>query len=135
VVGLDGSRSSIDALRWAAGYASRSDATIEVVVVWDWYRNPGWYTPILAGLDPERDAHYVLEKALTDIEAEWPDVPVVRRVVQGHPSAVLTDASVGASLLVVGCRGHGEFTGMLIGSVSEYCATHAQCPVLVFREP
>ena len=38
-----------------------------------------------------------------------------------------------ATLLVVGSRGHGEVVGMLIGSVSEYCVTHAHCPVVVLR--
>ena len=55
VVGIDGSPTSINALRWAARYASLTGEKIEVVVVWDWYKSPGWYTPILAGLDPERD--------------------------------------------------------------------------------
>ena len=51
----------------------------------------------------------------------------------GHPAPILVEASKGADLLVVGSRGHGEFVGMLIGSVSEYCATNAHCPVLVHR--
>ena len=55
------------------------------------------------------------------------------RVVSGHPAPILVEASKGADLLVVGSRGHGEFVGMLIGSVSEYCATNAHCPVLVHR--
>ncbi len=38
-----------------------------------------------------------------------------------------------ADLLVVGSRGHGGLTGMLLGSVSKYCVTHAKCPVIVFR--
>ena len=46
---------------------------------------------------------------------------------------VLIRASAGADLLVVGSRGHGGFTGMLLGSVSEHVVAHAQCPVLVIR--
>ncbi len=134
VVGIDGSPASISALRWAAKYASLAGETLEVVVVWDWYRSPGWYTPILAGLDPEGDAKHVLEKALIDLECEWPHLSMTSRVVEGNPSPILVDVSKGASLLVVGSRGHGEFTGMLLGSVSERCATHAHCPVLVFRD-
>jgi nucleotide-binding universal stress UspA family protein len=45
----------------------------------------------------------------------------------------LVDASKGADLLVVGSRGHGEFIGMLLGSVSRHCASQAHCPVLIHR--
>ena len=133
VLGIDGSPISISALRWSARYAALTGHSLEVIVVWDWYRSPGWYTPVLAGLDPQGDATHVLEKALIDLESEWPDLSIRSRVVEGNPSPVLTEASKSASMLVVGSRGHGEFTGMLLGSVSEYCATHARCPVLVFR--
>jgi nucleotide-binding universal stress UspA family protein len=54
-------------------------------------------------------------------------------VVEGHPAPVLVEASKAADLLVVGNRGHGEFVGMVIGSVSEHCAANAHCPVLVHR--
>ena len=65
--------------------------------------------------------------------AAHPGVTVDRRVVNGHPARVLVDASKDADLLVIGSRGHGEFVGMLIGSVGIHCAAHAHCPVLVHR--
>jgi nucleotide-binding universal stress UspA family protein len=133
LVGVDGSRSSVEALRWAAAYATSRGANLEVVIAWDWHRSVGWSVPILAGLHPEGDANHVLEECLAALRADWPDLVVDGRVEQGHPSPILVDASKGASLLAVGCRGHGEFSGMLLGSVSEFCATHAHCPVLVFR--
>ncbi len=89
---------------------------------------------VLAGLDAEGDAKHVLEKALTDVQSEWPHLSMTSRVVVGNPSPILAEASKDASLLVVGSRGHGEFTGMLPGSVSQYCVTHAHCPVLVYRD-
>jgi nucleotide-binding universal stress UspA family protein len=54
-------------------------------------------------------------------------------IVYGHPSEALIEASKTASLLVVGSRGHGAFTGMLLGSVSIHCVTSASCPVTVVR--
>jgi nucleotide-binding universal stress UspA family protein len=133
VAGVDGSPPSVKALRWAAAYASSTGKSLEVVIAWDWHRSIGWSVPILAGLDPEGDAGRVLERCLEELRAEWPALVAEGRVQQGHPSPILVAASRDASLLVVGSRGHGEFSGMLLGSVSEFCATHAECPVLVYR--
>ena len=54
-------------------------------------------------------------------------------IIEGHPALVLDHESRTASLLVVGSRGHGEFIGMLLGSMSEFLATHARCPVVIIR--
>ena len=54
-------------------------------------------------------------------------------VVQGHPAQALIDQAAGADLLVVGCRGHGGFTGMLLGSVGQKLLHHAHCPVMIAR--
>ena len=55
-------------------------------------------------------------------------------VLEGHPAPLLVKASKGADLLVVGSRGHGEFAGMLLGSVSEHVVANGGCPVLVYRD-
>jgi nucleotide-binding universal stress UspA family protein len=89
--------------------------------------------PIPDNYDPEGDIHGTLETALAPLRTAHPGVDVEGRVVRGHPAPILVEASKGAELLVVGSRGHGEFVGMVIGSVSEYCAEHAHCPVLVHR--
>ena len=65
--------------------------------------------------------------------AAHPGIALEGRVVSGHPAPSLVDAAKGADLLVVGSRGHGQFVGMLLGSVSEYCVRNASCPVLVHR--
>ena len=70
---------------------------------------------------------------LGQLAVSYTHLDVYKRQVQGHPAPLLVEASKGADLLVVGSRGHGEFVGMLIGSVSEYCATNARCPVLIHR--
>ena len=54
-------------------------------------------------------------------------------VIQGNAAQVLLDVARDADLLVVGSRGHGGFTGALLGSVSQHCVHHAPCPVVVVR--
>ena len=58
---------------------------------------------------------------------------IEQRVVQGAPAAVLVEQSRDADLLIVGSRGHGGFTELLLGSVSQQCAHHAECPVVIVR--
>jgi Universal stress protein family len=59
-------------------------------------------------------------------------IEVRRSVIEGHAARVLEALSKTADLVVVGSHGHGEFVGMLLGSVSEHCVTHCHCPVLVY---
>jgi nucleotide-binding universal stress UspA family protein len=60
-------------------------------------------------------------------------VRVIAEVVEGHPAEALINASRCAELLVVGSHGHGSFSGMLLGSVSQHCLGHAHCPVTLIR--
>jgi len=133
VVGIDGSPSSLDALAWAARQADLTGSSLEIVMTWEWPSSYGWAVPVPTDFDPEEDVRRSLEAAVERVRAEYPDLSIDPRVVSGHPAPILVEASKGADLLVVGSRGHGEFVGMLIGSVSEYCATNARCPVLVHR--
>lgn len=132
VVGVDGSDSSMDALRWAAGQARLTGADLHAISAWD--------LPVGYGLAPGARAEEVagearkgLNAAIAQVFGDSPDMPLVARVEQGHPAPVLIDASCGADLLVVGSRGHGAFAGMLLGSVSQHCAQYAACPVLIVR--
>ena len=133
VVGIDGSPASIDALEWAGRQAHLTHATLEAIMTWNWPTNAGWTMYLPEGYDPSEGMPEILSKAADDLRTKFPGIEVTPRVVQGHPAQILVEASKGADLLVVGSRGHGEFVGMLIGSVSEHCATNAHCPVLVHR--
>ena len=130
VVGVDGSEPSKAALRWAARIAPAVDATIDVVIAWDYpqvYGVPGY----VDDWRPDLDAEKVLQDSLDAVFAG--DLPQGLRplVRQGPARQVLLKASSDAEMLVVGSRGHGGFAGLLLGSVSAACAEHADCPVLV----
>jgi len=133
VVGHDGSPSSFDALSWAAHQAALTGSALEIVMTWEWPSSYGWAVPIPDDFNPESDMKQSLDAAVARLSAEHPGLQLGARLVSGHPAPVLVEASKGAELLVVGSRGHGEFVGMLIGSVSEHCAANAYCPVLVHR--
>ncbi len=133
VVGIDGSPSSLEALAWAARQATLTGSLLEVVMTWEWPTSLGWAVAVPDDYDPEADVRATLETALTEVRTEQPGLHIDARAVNGHPAPILVEASKGADLLVVGSRGHGEFVGMLLGSVSEHCVANAQCPVLIHR--
>ncbi len=133
VVGVDGSSSSIAALRWAADQAKSTGSSVDVIMTWEWPTGLGWPPFLPAEYNPETNAQHVLDEAVERVREAHENVEIRCSVSEGHPAPALIEASRGAALLVVGSRGHGEFVGMLLGSVSEHCVTHAHCPVLVLR--
>jgi len=132
VVGVDGSESSRGALRWAARQAKLTGASLEVVIAWEVPPVYHWSSSSPSGL--RVGAESILQEAVTDVLGDDPDVNVIPAVVEGHPVPVLLNAANGASLLVLGSRGHSTFSGILLGSVSGHCVIHATCPVTVVRE-
>jgi nucleotide-binding universal stress UspA family protein len=130
VVGVDGSPVAAAALRVAAGEAAmRGTAALVVHAVhWD-----------ALGTDPLRPSTdqlvqwggHLVESVLAPVRADHPDVKFEPRVVPGHPAHVLDDAAREGSLLVVGSRGHGHLTGLLLGSVSLHLVLHADVPTTV----
>lgn len=138
VVGVDGSEHGVDALRFALAEARAHGSTVEAVLAWTYPIMADAYGgTAMAGVNPEvlvEGAKQALEQAIeaaTDDPAER--AAVQRKVVEGGAGHALVEASRGAQLLVVGSRGHGGFTGLLLGSVSSQCVHHAHCPVVVVR--
>ncbi len=134
VVGVDGSDTSLAALSWACRLAAATGATVEAVTTWQWPMGLGPTLSIPTGYDPAGDAATMLEGIVQTEADSHPSVPVRARVVEGHAAEALVEASRHADLLVVGSRGHGAFAGMLLGSVSQHCASHALCPVVIYRD-
>jgi nucleotide-binding universal stress UspA family protein len=79
----------------------------------------------------QADEREVLAERLAGWSEKYPDVPVHRLVVRDRPAHALVDESGRAQLVVVGSRGRGGFTGLLMGSVSQALLHHAHCPVAV----
>lgn len=137
VVGLDGSPSSLDALRWAVRQAKLTGGVVDAVTAWQIpasITGYGW-APIAMSecSDMERIAQRVAEEAISEAVAPG-DRPWVRgQTVQGTAARVLLDASADAELLVLGNRGHGKLADALVGSVGQHCIHHAHCPVVIMR--
>lgn len=133
VVGVDGSESSKKALRWAARQAALTGATLEAVTGWEYPAFYGWAPAIPESVDFAKLAESSLNEAIDEVFGAGRPPGLVTRVVCRHPALALVEASEGADLLVVGCRGHRAFADALLGSVSTYCVHHARCPVTVIR--
>jgi nucleotide-binding universal stress UspA family protein len=133
VVGVDGSPASKDALRWAADYARLSGTPLLAISAWHWPVAMVVALPAPQDFDPMAEAQSALDAILAEVLGSDPGFPVTTRVVGGAAAQALIEASHGARLLVVGSRGHGGFTGLLLGSVSEQCTHYAACPVVVVR--
>ena len=131
VVGVDGSDQAKRALRWALDYADDDD-TLKVVHAWNLYAVGGLEAPYLDPSDFEVDANRLVKQLVADVVDVDHAGPTLEPIVRhGHAGHVLIDLSDDADLLVVGSRGRGGFTGLLLGSVSTYVVHHAHCPVLV----
>jgi nucleotide-binding universal stress UspA family protein len=95
----------------------------------------GGFVAPFDGIEFKQNAEAVGEKALAAVQEETADVEVQCVAAEGQAAHVLLEEAKDADLLVVGSRGHGGFAGLLLGSVSQQCAHHASCPVVVVNEP
>src|SRR5262245_1198765 len=130
VVGVDGSPASKKALRWAARLAATEGAYLEAVIAWDLPHTYGW-TAYPGDWDVEAMARTTLQETLDDVFGADRPTGLQTLAREGGAARVLLARSEGALMAVVGSRGHGGFTGLLLGSVSTAVAEHAHCPVLV----
>ena len=130
IVGVDGSEPSQQALRWAARFAATFGAQLQAVTAWEYPPSFGW-AAIAPEWNPAQDMRKVLDDTVVAVFGDQPPPGLQLLVREGVAAKVLLDASEGATLLVVGSRGHGGFAGLLLGSVSANVAEHAPCPVFI----
>jgi nucleotide-binding universal stress UspA family protein len=142
VVGADGSEGSRQALRLAAQEAELRGAALHALHAWQIPLILALPEPSIAGFavvsadDLDRVAQLseeqgvrILDEALAELAGSG--IEIEREVVEANPAEALVRASSGAELLVVGSRGRGGFSSLLLGSVSQHCLEHAHCPVAV----
>lgn len=137
VVGVDGSKCSHSALRFALNEARVRQTKLRIVVVWHIplaAYGAGWAPPPPHLVeDAENAAKEILAEALELARADGaiPEIePLVR---EGQPASVLVEEAAEADLLVVGSRGRGGFRELMLGAISQQCAHHARCPVAIVR--
>lgn len=135
IIGIDGSPQSVLALGWACRRAQTCGDLVRAICVWsltasgeDWMMQTG------AKALGQRRAERVLREAVEAVRRDHPAAEVETLVVEGSAAHVLIEMSAGADMLVVGSRGLGGFSGLLLGSVSQQCVHHAHCPVTVVRQ-
>ena len=133
VVGIDGSQTSIEALRWAIEEAKLRGATIDAVNAWNYpvVVVPGAIVPLEPTADQAIDVQVELNDALDAVDADNAAVPINPIVAEGPAATVLRESAKDADLLVVGSTGKGGLRGLLLGSVSKELLHHPPCPVVV----
>lgn len=136
VVGVDGSAMSMAAVDFAFAHASLTG--VPLVALHAWWLEFAEGAVVTTESGPE--GHKVLDakrlavsETLAGRRAQYPDVSVEVRLVHDRPEKALVDASGDATLVVVGARGYGAVTGLLLGSVSQEVLLKASCPVAVVR--
>jgi len=134
IAATDGTDSSLAAVGWAAAEAQRRRLPLRIVYAYDWDWHESRFDIGNEYIDVARQLADALVATAYDHAREVaPDANISTDTLVGHAVPRLLEVSQGAELLVLGNRGRGGFTGLLLGSVSQRMATHAPCPVVVVR--
>lgn len=135
VVGIDGSEASQVAIAYAAEEASFRGVPLVAVYAWMPPLTPGleylWSEELVES--QRAAAEEAISIGVAGLAERYPDLVIQREIVQAPPVAALVQAGEGASLLVVGSRGRGGLTRLLLGSVSHGVLQALPCPVIVTR--
>ncbi|GAA0502104.1 hypothetical protein Ade02nite_37810 [Paractinoplanes deccanensis] len=136
VVGVDGSEQALAAVRVAAGQARDRKAPLRVVHAFIWpslHVDVGPVAEDMPGTGLRHQAEDFLAEAAAEAVKVAPDVAVTTALVEGSATPVLLAESRDARVLVLGDRGLGGVSGLIVGSVAVHTAAHGHCPVLVVR--
>ena len=134
VVGVDGSSSARKALKWAVTEAEACGAELTAIAAVPMASGAGALAWLPAAVDREQvlaDVRSGLDRAINEALEGHEGVTVRRHALDGNPAELLAEFSTAVDLVVVGSRGRGGFSGLLLGSTSQAVLSHASCPVLV----
>ncbi|MDQ1655185.1 MAG: hypothetical protein QOD41_268 [Cryptosporangiaceae bacterium] len=141
VVGVDGIGESQAAVEFAFEEAALRGVSLTAVHAWTEPPRSGGdqFKPVGYDYDYEethREAERTLAESVAGYSEKYPEVPAFRELVRSlNPAEQLLSASKEAGLVVVGSRGRGGFTGLLLGSTGQALIHHARCAVAVVRTP
>jgi nucleotide-binding universal stress UspA family protein len=136
LVGIDGSEQALAAVRAAAADAARRDVPLHIIHAFIWsslHVNVGSVAPDLPGTGLRHQAEDLLAEAAAEAAKTAPQIRVSAHLIDGAATPVLLEESDPATLLVLGDRGLGGFSGLIIGSVAVHAAAHARSAILVVR--
>lgn len=135
VVGVDGSDAAQQAIAYAAEEASRLGTELTAVYAWMPPLTPGleqlWSEELVAA--QQSAAEEALAIGTAGLAGRYPDLTIRREIVQAPPIGALIGEAQHATLLVVGSRGRGSFSRLLLGSVSQGVVNDLPCPVVVTK--
>jgi len=140
LLGVDGSGISEAAVEYAFDEAALRDARLDAVLVWDDLAMRGFARsePMIGRLEDDEE-HAVLAEQLAGWRDKYPDVEVRHVVLRGRPAEALLHYGAQQpegehpQMVVVGTRGRGGLTGLLLGSTSQSLICHSHWPVVVVR--
>lgn len=137
VAGADGSPESLQAVEWAAREAALRGTSLRIVAIASMppQMSPDPETQDTVAGHIEQATSDALTAAASQAAEAAPGVATETDLVNhASPATALVEAGQDALMLVLGSRGAGGFTALILGSVSRYAATNAACPVVVVRE-
>lgn len=132
IVGVDGSPSANKATEWAAQEAELRGVTLELIHAWN-YPNLGYGGYVAVLEDFEKDARAVLDDVTATVRQAHPALALISTLVQGPTAQTIIDKASQADMVVVGSRGKGGFSGLLLGSVGQQLVHHCESPVVIIH--
>lgn len=137
VVAVDGSEASKQAVRWAANTANKRGIPLRLASSYtmpQFLYAEGMVPPQELFDDLQAEALEKIDEARAIAHEMAPDIKIGHTIAEGSPIDMLLEMSKSVTMIVMGSRGLGGLSGMVMGSVSGAVVSHAQCPVVVVRE-